>query len=191
MAKFLTTRSGQTPKDPDEIKAFSAETIRTLIPGNYCLLSIPGPQGGHIPGASQCILMLHEKGIFVFLYQQQFGTIHGDIWKKTWTSTDIMGERTYFSSPYLRNNENIRILAQILKLPEDRFHSCIVFSPECDIRKAPKSSLLSVLHIDQMESHFDKLLPKLPVLYTHTQIEALRDIFFCVTTQGRITQAPQ
>ena len=187
MAKFLAARP-RRDADPDEFSELSAGILRTLIPGDYCVLPIPGPEGGSVPGASQCILMLHEKGIFVFLYIRQFGLIHGDIWKNTWTSTNIMGEQTFFASPYMRNRENIRVLSQILKLPEDRFHSCIVFNTECDIRKAPKSSLLSVIHIEQLENHFDRLLPTLPLQYTHTQLEALRDIFLCVTTNGRAIQ---
>lgn len=190
MPKFLSAR----PPRQDDLDVFTdltPELLRTLIPGDFCLLPIPHPGGGTIPGACQCILMLHEKGLFVFLYQQQYGLIHGDAWKSTWTSTNILGEQSFFSSPYLRNKTNLEILANILKLPADQFHSVLVFNSECDVRKAPKENNLHVLHIEQLEPHFAQLLPTLPPLYSHTQLEALRDIFLVVITQGRAAKKPQ
>lgn len=189
MAKFLSARASKQ----DDLEVFidlTPKLLRTLIPGDFCLLPIPHPGGGSIPGACQCILMLHEKGIFVFLYQQQYGLIHGDAWKSTWTSTNMMGEQTYFSSPYLRNKTNLEVLANILKLPPDQFHSVLVFNSECDVRRVPREEKLHILHIEQLEAYFARLLPTLPALYSHTQLEALRDIFLVVITQGRVAKKP-
>lgn len=189
MPKFLTSRA-TLEADPEILPELTPKLLRTLVSGDFCLLPIPNPAEGTIPGASECILMLHEKGIFVFLYQQQFGLISGTEHENTWTSTNILGENTFFSSPHLRNKTNIRILADILKLPENQFHSVLVFNSECDVRRAPKTSTLHVLHIEQLEEYFAKLLPRLPLQYTHTQLEALRDIFLCIITNGKTIQQP-
>lgn len=177
MARFIEGRQTTTPLVDDDLLELTPATLRSMIPGDFFLIPNPISQGRVLSELTNCILMLHEKGLFVFDKQIQFGQIYGDAFSKFWESVNIFGDKVKFPSPYIGNQRNIRFYSSILKLPEDRFHSMIVFNTECDVRKAPKGKNLTVLHIEQLEEHFAKLLPTLPVQYTHAQLEALHDIF--------------
>ena len=175
MSKFLNGNRKPSKRTPEDFP-LSASALRILIPGNFYLLPLP-TQTVYIPGLSSCMLMLHEKGIFVFLQQVRFGLIYGNFQEKYWHSLGLMGEDTPFASPYLTNQENIRLLALTLRLPESQFHSVIVFGSECDLRKASKKTNLTLMHAEEIEEHFERTLPALPPLYSDSQLVALRDIF--------------
>lgn len=177
MARFIEGRHTTNTMVDYDLLELTPATLRSMIPGDFFLIPNPLPEGRVLPELTNCILMLHEKGLFVFDKQIQFGQIYGDAFEQFWESVNIFGDKVKFPSPYLENQNNIRFYSSVLKLPENAFHSVIVFNSECDVRKAPKGKNLTVLHIEQLENHFAKLLPTLPVHYTHTQLEALYDIF--------------
>lgn len=177
MAKFIKGRHTAKTVVDDELLELTPATLRSMLPGDFFQISNPLPDGRVLSELTDCILVLHEKGLFVFCKQIQFGQIYGDTFGKFWRSVNIFGDEVKFPSPYLGNQNNIRFYSSVLKLPENAFHSVLVFNSECDVRQAPKGNTLTVLHIEQLEDYFAKLLPTLPVQYTHTQLEALHDIF--------------
>ena len=131
-----------------------------------------------------CFLLLHEKSIFVLQQCHQNGIIHGDAADEQWMCYNYLGDGTPFENPVRKNGKNISILASVLKLSEDQFHNCVLFDNECELRRIPvNAEYHSVIWADQLESHFASLLPKLPVRYSHTQLEALHDIFVLVSAE--------
>lgn len=170
MAKFLHSRAGTTPADEIlEQNVLSLPLLRSLIAGDFYLGML-----------DDCFVLLHEKGLFVLKQCHQNGIIQASA--GVWTDTNYLGDSTEFPDPLVQNRENIARLSQMLKLPPEDFHSCILFDTQCELRRVPESgATFSVLHIDQLEAHFACLLPTLPVRYTHTQLEALHDIFLLVS----------
>ena len=76
------------------------------------------------------------------------------------------------------------LLASLLKLPRDAFYSCVLFDNECELRRIPgNTQVRSILWVDQLENHFASLLPTLEPRYSHTQLEALHDIFMLVSSE--------
>lgn len=173
MAKFLHSRVGTIPADEIlEQNVLSLPLLRSLIAGDFYL----GMLG-------DCFVLLHEKGLFVLKQCHQNGIIQASA--GTWTDTNYLGDSTAFPDPLGQNRENIEKLSRMLKLPPQDFHSCILFDTQCELRRVPENTAsVSILYIDQLEAHFSRLLPTLPVRYTHTQLEALNDIFLLVSADN-------
>lgn len=180
MSKFLQSRVSEF--DPEEYGIslpLTVTQLRSLVPGNFYLLDIQPDESSSM---GRCILMLHEKGLFVFSHCEQDGILYGDTVEETWTSFNYLGDSTTFPSPYRESQRNISILSELLKLPKGEFCACLLFGNQCELRKVPNNSdCLQLIYTDEVEAHFAKLLPTLPVLYSPTQLSALRDIFLLVT----------
>ena len=186
MAKFLQSRAGQNPAvDPEDANQLTLSGLRSLIAGNFQLLQLQSRPGTPLEGIHDCFLLLHEKGLFVLLQCHQNGIIHGDAIAENWTCFNYLGDGTPFENPLAQNRRNIARFAALLKLPEESFHSCILFDNECELRRIPQSTEhRSITWVDQVEPHFAKLLPTLSALYSHTQLDALRDIFLLVSNEN-------
>ena len=185
MAKFLQSRAGKTPaiNVPDS-NELTLSGLRSLIAGNFYLLRLQPQPGTPLEGIRSCFLLLHEKGIFVLFQCHQNGVIHGEADVDVWSCFNYLGDSKPFANPLNQNRENIALLAALLKLPESSFHSCVLFDNECELRRIPANSASrSIIWADQVERHFADLLPQLPVRYSHTQLEALHDIFVLVSNE--------
>ena len=185
MSKFLEGRNRKPSEVYKDEDLLTTGGLRSLVPGNYVLIELYPGFSKSLAGITPCFLMLHEKGLFVLEQCRQNGIIHGEEREASWTSYNYLGDGTPFENPLVKNNLNVQALAAVLKLPVDAFHSCLVFDSACEIRRVPANSpRLSIICADQLEEHFAKLLPSLPVCYTHTQLTALHDIFVLVTAEA-------
>lgn len=186
MAKFLQSRAGQTPAtELEDANKLTLSGLRSLIAGNFHLLHLHPKPATPLEGISECFLLLHEKALFVLLQCHQNGIIHGEAAADTWTCFNYLGDGASFENPLVQNRRNIARFSALLKLPESSFHSCILFDNECELRRIPANTEnRSILWVDQVEQHFASLLPTLPPRYSHTQLEALHDIFLLVSNEG-------
>lgn len=183
MAKFLQSRAekGLAAESYDS-NLLTAAGLRSLIPGNFYIMEIQPRDNSPLEGVSKCFLLLHEKALFVLMQCHQSGIVHGDEKEEFWTCFNYLGDGKPFENPLFQNQNNITLLASLLKLPQQDFHNCILFDNECELRRIPSNTdKRSILWADQVEQYFAALLPKLPVLYSHTQLEALHDIFVLVS----------
>lgn len=189
MAKFLQSRAGQTPaSELVDTNQLTVSGLRSLIPGHFHLMHLRPQPGTPLAGLSECFLLLHEKALFVLLQCHQSGIIHGDAAAEQWTCYNYLGDGAPFENPLHQNGRNIALLAALLKLPEESFHSCILFDNECELRRIPANTVdRSIIWADQVEPHFGQLLPSLPGRYSHTQLEALNDIFVLVSNEASNT----
>lgn len=173
MAKFLHSRVGTSPDD--EIinqNVLSCTHLRSLIPGDFYLEML-----------DEIFLLLHEKGIFVLKQCHRNGIIHGEIQQDLWMDYNYLGDATSFENPLQANGRNIEKLAQMLKLPPEDFHSCIIFDTQCELRRVPEhETWFRILRVDQLEDFF-AVFPQWPVRYTHGQLTALNDIFLLVSAE--------
>ena len=103
------------------------------------------------------LLLLHERGIFVFESKNYSGWIFGSETDLQWTQTFPNGEKYHFYNPIRQNRKHIKALSAFLNLPVNCFFSCIVFSERCFLQSIPYSSEFVVLqaeHIDQITHRF-------------------------------------
>ena len=185
MSKFLQSRASKgVSADIYDSNLLTTAALRSLIPGNFYLMELQSQEGTGLQNITTCFLLLHEKAIFVLQQCHQSGIIHGDVADENWTCFNYLGDGKPFENPLLKNEKNIALLAAIMKLPEDQFHNCVLFDNECELRRIPGNTEdRSIIWADQVEPHFAALLPKLPVRYSHTQLEALHDIFVLVSAE--------
>ena len=186
MAKFLQSRAGQSAASGfQDSNQLTISGLRSLIAGHFHLMHLCPQPGTPLQGLQECYLLLHEKDIFVLLQCHRSGIIHGDAAAEQWTCFNYLGDGVLFENPLMQNRSNIALLARLLKLPESSFHSCILFDNECELRRIPANTeRSSILWADQVEPFFAQLLPQLTGRYSHTQLEALRDIFLLVTGES-------
>lgn len=175
MAVFLQSRVGRHPADEIlEQNQLTIAGLRSLIPGDF-----------HLEQFDEKFILFHEKGIFILKQCHRNGIIFGSEGQKFWTDLNYLGEGTDFPNPLLDNQTTMDKLADILKLPVATFCSVILFDTQCELRNVPTNNRrCGVLRVDQLEEYFAESLPPRPACYTHTQLEALHDIFLLVSTVG-------
>jgi hypothetical protein len=183
MAKFLQSKVEQgLATEVYDSNLLTTAGIRSLIPGNFYITKVLPRENTPLAGSHPCFLLFHEKALFVLLQCHQSGIIHGDEREEQWTCFNYLGDGRPFANPVLQNQKNIDLFAALLKLPPQAFYSCILFDNECELRRVPGNvESRSILWVDQLETHFATLLPKLELRYSHTQLEALHDIFVLVS----------
>ncbi|MDM8534151.1 nuclease-related domain-containing protein [Clostridiaceae bacterium HSG29] len=84
------------------------------------------------------LLMINEKGIYVFESKNYGGWIYGNGKRKNWTQTFGKGKKNRFYNPVWQNYGHINALVEYLDLPGDIFKSIIVFSKRCTLKKISK-----------------------------------------------------
>lgn len=86
------------------------------------------------------LLMIHEKGIFVFESKNYSGWIFGSTDQLNWTQSLQNGEKHRFYNPIRQNQTHIRALAEYLNMPTSSFTSYIVFSERCSLKSVPEDT---------------------------------------------------
>ena len=97
------------------------------------------------------LIMVHEKGIFVFESKNYSGTIYGEIDQLNWIQVLDNGSKNKFYNPIRQNKTHIKALAKYLDLPEEDFLSYVIFSERCTLKKVPpKTPQVVVLRRPEM-----------------------------------------
>lgn len=118
------------------------------------------------------LLMIHEKGIFVFESKNYSGWIFGKANDRNWVQRMANGSKHVFYNPIKQNNTHIMALADYLSLPSDAFTSYIIFSERCRLKKVPKSTQeIVILQRNKMLKNLRKELKKREIIYTKEQIK--------------------
>ena len=83
------------------------------------------------------VVMLHEKGIFVIESKNYSGWIFGSADQRNWTVSFNSKAKERFYNPIKQNRSHVKALASWLALEPEAFHSFIVFSERCELKKVP------------------------------------------------------
>ena len=86
------------------------------------------------------LLMIHEKGIFVFESKNFSGWIFGSANQLNWTQSLQNGEKHHFYNPIRQNQTHIKALSEYLNMPISSFTSYIVFSERCSLKSVPEDT---------------------------------------------------
>jgi len=122
------------------------------------------------------LLMIHEKGIFVFESKNYSGWIFGSAEQLYWTQCLKNGERYKFYNPIKQNDTHIYALAPILDIPATEFMSCIVFSERCALKSVPEDTYdTMIVRRPNMLRKIREYFEYTPIKYTHTEIQTLTE----------------
>ena len=121
------------------------------------------------------LIMIHEKGLFVFESKNYSGWIFGDEEQLNWTQCLENGIKNKFYNPIRQNRTHIRALADYLGKPVSEFVSYIIFSERCELKKVPEDTAeVIIVRRPNMLRKLRNTLNASPVKYTH---EEMRDMF--------------
>lgn len=122
------------------------------------------------------LMMIHEKGIFVFESKNYSGWIFGDAEQLNWVQSLPNGEKHKFYNPIRQNRAHITALSEYLgKSPSD-FISYIIFSERCTLKSVPQStSDVVIVRRPNMLKTLRATLKNSPPIYSHTEIQAMAD----------------
>ena len=121
------------------------------------------------------LVMIHEKGIFVFESKNYSGWIFGAADQPYWMQSFPNGEKRQFYNPIMQNRTHINALAQYLNLPLHCFHSCVVFSDRCTFKKVPQNlSFVAVTQHSGLLEQLRNMLSALPVKFQKAEIKKIR-----------------
>lgn len=108
------------------------------------------------------VLLLTQKGIFVFEAKNYTGWIFGDDTSRNWTQTLPQGkgkkaQKFKFFNPILQNEHHIKVLKETL-LDKDVYHSILVFSNHCELKKVSYSKeRCTILYLSQLKRYLKKI----------------------------------
>ena len=126
------------------------------------------------------VLMIHEKGFFVFESKNYSGWIFGSADQKQWTQCLANKEKHRFYNPILQNSTHIKALTSFLCVSDELCKSYIIISKRCELKSVPKDTeqfrilnradMLAYLKSDiksgnvqfspaQIDDFYNKLLP--------------------------------
>lgn len=120
------------------------------------------------------LLMIHEKGFFVFESKNYSGWIFGDDSQLNWTQTLQNGKKYHFYNPIRQNQTHIKALSEYLDLPISSFISYIVFSERCELKSVPEDTdQVVIVRRPNMLKKLRAYLHSAENLYSHEEIQQL------------------
>lgn len=120
------------------------------------------------------LLMIHEKGIFVFESKNYSGWIFGDAEQQYWTQSFQNGKKYSFYNPIRQNRTHIKALASYLGKPVSAFTSYIVFSERCSLQKVPLDTAeVVIVRRPNMLKKLRVMLKQSPTVYSNEEIQTM------------------
>ena len=110
------------------------------------------PKGGAVVDEAELdVLMLHERGVFVFESKNYSGWIFGSEGQRMWTQSLNRVTKARFYNPIMQNAAHVRALSERLVVPAEAFTSYIVFSDRCELKRVPeRGGAWRVCHKDDL-----------------------------------------
>jgi hypothetical protein len=128
----IGTGAAQTLHRKNLGEAMLADTIGRFFPRAHLLLNnvtLPTADGttqiDHI--------LVADTGIFVIESKHYSGWIFGNPQDKQWTQT-IYRKKSRFQNPLHQNYGHVKTLQSLFDLPEDHFHSVVVFTADAEFK---------------------------------------------------------
>ena len=145
------------------------------IPGSFILLNNLYVPNGYSTSEID-LVMVHEKGFFVFENKNYRGWIYGSAGQQQWTQTFSSGQKFQFYNPILQNKAHINALSNYLNIPTDEFFSIIVFSDECVLKTPPISAdKVVVIQLSSLVSYLNRKLSRSSIKYSQAEKKSIVD----------------
>lgn len=186
-------RKTRTPSDAQDKGRRGEDLIerilRNAVAGEFALFrNVYVPKDG---GTSEIdLLMIHEKGIFVFESKNYNGRVSGSMDALNWVHIHPNRKKYSFYNPVRQNANHIRALSRYLRIPERRFYSYVVFSDKCRLDRVPENTRSVVItQTSRLEEDLEHTLSVLPTLYGAEEIRAVADRIAPLTEVSEETKA--
>ncbi|MGX8709042.1 MAG: nuclease-related domain-containing protein [bacterium] len=128
------------------------------------------------------VLLIHEKGFFVFESKNYAGWIFGDTEQKNWTQVLPNKQKSHFYNPILQNKTHINALSKFLEMEPNKFRSYIIFSERCELKKVPEDTeSYFIVRRPNMLKWLRKELETKETIYTKEQIDEYYNILYPLT----------
>ncbi|WP_426348721.1 NERD domain-containing protein [Alloiococcus sp. CFN-8] len=118
------------------------------------------------------VVMVHEKGIFVFESKNYSGWIFGSEQQQKWTQSFPNGDKTQFYNPIIQNQGHIKALTEYLGTSSTNLSSYIIFSERCELKRIPDNNHnYRILKRNKLLKELRKELESKPVVYTRREVD--------------------
>ena len=150
----------------------TVEKLEKYVPGYYRII-----RNVILPISSVAteidIIMVHEKGIFVFESKNYSGWIFGNKDQKIWTQTLRRGRKTHFYNPIMQNRTHCEAIYNLTRVPRQYVMSYVVFSERCKLKVVPDNEMyLTIVQRQNLIHELSKDLAVRNVVFTHETVEA-------------------
>ncbi len=118
------------------------------------------------------VVMIHEKGIFVFESKNYSGWIFGSEKGKSWTQSLNKSTKVEFPNPIFQNQGHIKALQRILSgVNAQIYRSYIVFSERCELKKVPENyGNVIIVKRNELKQSITRLIDSLSVVLTPEEV---------------------
>ena len=96
-------------------------------------------------------------GIFVVETKNMKGWIYGNAKDPKWTQI-VYIKRYPFQNPLRQNYKHMKTISEILKIPEDKFHSIVFFIGNCKLQRNMPENVLLKGYTKYIKSKTEKIL---------------------------------
>lgn len=120
------------------------------------------------------VILIHEKGVFVFESKNYSGWIFGSAEQKHWTQCLVNKEKRKFYNPIMQNSTHIKAIKRTFNITDDKIFSYIVFSERCELRVVPENTeQIKIIKRDELKKKLDKHICNLNTKFTMDEIDIL------------------
>jgi hypothetical protein len=102
-------------------------------------------------------IIVSVYGIFVVETKNINGWIYGKENEPNWTQT-FFSKKFPFQNPLRQNYKHIKTVSEILKIPENKFHSVIMFIGDCELKTKMPENVLLKGYTKYIKSKTEKIL---------------------------------
>lgn len=133
------------------------------------------------------VLMVHEKGVFVFESKNYSGWIFGSADQQKWTQSLRGGEKNQFYNPMKQNDIHRKALADFLGISIETISSYIIFSNRCELKKVPEDTpVCKIVRRKQLLRKLRSDLDARPIIFMQNYVDAM-----CTKLQSHTNMSPE
>ena len=135
------------------------------------------------------VLLIHEKGIFVFESKNYSGWIFGSDEQQQWTQMLNKQTKNRFYNPIKQNATHINALSQYLKIDKSAMKSFIVFSERCELKKVPDDTPeYTILQRHHLLRELRRDIQNRYVIFTSQDVDAITNMLIPLTNVSESTK---
>ncbi|HHT9149388.1 MAG TPA: nuclease-related domain-containing protein [Candidatus Wujingus californicus] len=108
-------------------------------------------------------IIVSVYGIFVVETKNLNGWIYGNEKDTKWTQV-FFSKKYPFQNPLRQNHKHIKTISEILKIPENKFHSVIMFIGDCELKTKMPENILLKGYTKYIKSKTENILTEKEVL---------------------------
>ena len=150
----------------------TVELLRQYVPGYFKLIrNLILPIGETATEID--ILMIHEKGVFVFESKNYSGWIFGRKEDQKWTQTFRNVKKYKFYNPIKQNKTHCDAICELTKIPKQYVTSYVVFSERCTLKAVPDNEMqLTIIKRNRMIDEIYRDLAVRNTVFTHEAVDS-------------------